>query len=151
MNSIGSRACKTGSSGCAHRSLAPVRPALRQGGGHSISRDVIVMGNKATTGPFAPLVRATRGLVGQKDFNKFRGKAISLHSQARCSIAAHASTVTNACGPRARWSALPSSGNWCFATSIAVTLKFGMVLCRSSRNFVASLERTASRPRQSSD
>lgn len=40
-----------------------------------------MMANNATSGPFAPLVRASRGIVGQKDFNKFRGKAISLHSQ----------------------------------------------------------------------
>lgn len=40
-----------------------------------------MMGNKATNGPFAPLVRAVRGTMGEKDFNKFRGKAISLHSQ----------------------------------------------------------------------
>eukprot|EP01023_Acetabularia_acetabulum_P022973 TRINITY_DN2255_c0_g1_i1.p4 TRINITY_DN2255_c0_g1~~TRINITY_DN2255_c0_g1_i1.p4 ORF type:complete len:127 (-),score=10.59 TRINITY_DN2255_c0_g1_i1:285-665(-) len=44
-------------------------------------RFVTMMGNKATNGPFAPLVRVTRAAVGQKDFNKIRGKAISLHSQ----------------------------------------------------------------------
>eukprot|EP01026_Neomeris_dumetosa_P046834 TRINITY_DN40007_c0_g1_i1.p2 TRINITY_DN40007_c0_g1~~TRINITY_DN40007_c0_g1_i1.p2 ORF type:complete len:125 (-),score=2.53 TRINITY_DN40007_c0_g1_i1:293-667(-) len=44
-------------------------------------RHVILMGNKATTGPFAPIVRITRQIVGQKEFNKLRGKAISLHSQ----------------------------------------------------------------------
>jgi hypothetical protein len=43
----------------------------------------MAMGNKATGGPFAPLVRVTRQVVGQKEFNKFRGKAISLHSQVR--------------------------------------------------------------------
>lgn len=42
------------------------------------------MGNKGATGPFAPLVRATRNVVGKKDFNKLRGKAISLHSQGAC-------------------------------------------------------------------
>jgi hypothetical protein len=40
-----------------------------------------MMGNKATNGPFAPLVRLTRSVMGSKDFNKFRGQAISLHSQ----------------------------------------------------------------------
>lgn len=40
-----------------------------------------MMGNKATTGPFAPLVVVVRDVVGEKDFNKLRGKAISLHSQ----------------------------------------------------------------------
>jgi hypothetical protein len=42
------------------------------------------MGNKGATGPFAPLVRVTRNVVGKKDFNKLRGKAISLHSQGAC-------------------------------------------------------------------
>jgi hypothetical protein len=41
------------------------------------------MGNKSEGGPFSPLVRVTRGVLGAKDFNKFRGKAISLHSQVR--------------------------------------------------------------------
>jgi hypothetical protein len=40
-----------------------------------------MMGNKATGGPFSPLVTVTRNVVGEKDFNKLRGKAISLHSQ----------------------------------------------------------------------
>jgi len=39
------------------------------------------MGNNATTGPFAPLVRVVRNVMGDKDFNNLRGKAISLHSQ----------------------------------------------------------------------
>lgn len=43
------------------------------------------MGNKATGGPFAPLVVVVRNIVGDKDFNKLRGKAISLHSQGRWS------------------------------------------------------------------
>ncbi|CAG9465046.1 unnamed protein product [Pedinophyceae sp. YPF-701] len=45
------------------------------------SRQVTRMANHATTGPFAPLVRVTRSVMGEKEFNKFRGKAISLHSQ----------------------------------------------------------------------
>jgi hypothetical protein len=47
-------------------------------------RQVTRMGNKGATGPFAPLVRVTRNVVGKKDFNKLRGKAISLHSQGGC-------------------------------------------------------------------
>lgn len=39
------------------------------------------MGNAASNGPFAPLVRVTRSIMGEKEFNQFRGKAISLHSQ----------------------------------------------------------------------
>eukprot|EP01024_Parvocaulis_polyphysoides_P025977 TRINITY_DN23668_c0_g1_i1.p2 TRINITY_DN23668_c0_g1~~TRINITY_DN23668_c0_g1_i1.p2 ORF type:complete len:125 (-),score=2.32 TRINITY_DN23668_c0_g1_i1:254-628(-) len=49
-------------------------------GGRDV-RLVPMMGNKATTGPFAPLVRVTRAAIGKKEFNKIRGKAISLHSQ----------------------------------------------------------------------
>ena len=55
-------------------------------------RDVTMLANKADGGPFAPLVRATRGVVGTKDFNKLRGKAISLHSQVRSK---------DCCGPAA--------------------------------------------------
>lgn len=39
------------------------------------------MGNKGATGPFAPLVVQARNVIGKKQFNKLRGKAISLHSQ----------------------------------------------------------------------
>ena len=41
------------------------------------------MGNKSTGGPFAPLVVVVRNVVGDKEFNKLRGKAISLHSQGK--------------------------------------------------------------------
>lgn len=51
---------------------------LRCGSG---SRRVTQMGNKATTGPFAPLVVVTRNAIGKKPFNQLRGKAIALHSQ----------------------------------------------------------------------
>jgi hypothetical protein len=44
------------------------------------------MGNKATGGPFAPLVVVVRNIVGDKEFNKLRGKAISLHSQGVCCV-----------------------------------------------------------------
>jgi len=40
-------------------------------------------GPKSANGPFTPLVRATRAAMGDKEFNTFRGKAISLHSQVR--------------------------------------------------------------------
>jgi hypothetical protein len=39
------------------------------------------LGNKGAGGPFAPLVVVVRNIVGEKEFNKLRGKAISLHSQ----------------------------------------------------------------------
>ena len=41
-------------------------------------------GNKGSTGPFAPVVRVVRDAMGTKQFNTFRGKAISLHSQGVC-------------------------------------------------------------------
>jgi hypothetical protein len=62
--------------------VLPVSPLLeRQISTGSPGRQVTRMGNKGATGPFAPLVRVTRNVVGKKDFNKLRGKAISLHSQ----------------------------------------------------------------------
>jgi hypothetical protein len=61
------------------------------------------MGNKATGGPFAPLVRVTRQLVGQKEFNKLRGKAISLHSQVRSpSFAVLSNLTSNPCDHNAQ-------------------------------------------------
>ncbi len=47
-------------------------------------REVTRMGNKGATGPFAPLVVQARNVIGKKEFNKLRGKAISLHSQGGC-------------------------------------------------------------------
>lgn len=43
----------------------------------------VVAGNKGSTGPFAPIVNVTRNAMGTKQFNQFRGKAISLHSQGK--------------------------------------------------------------------
>ncbi|MEW5317506.1 MAG: hypothetical protein WDW38_008795 [Sanguina aurantia] len=40
-----------------------------------------MMGNKSASGPFMPLVIVVRNALGEKEFNKFRGKGISLHSQ----------------------------------------------------------------------
>lgn len=39
------------------------------------------MGKMASAGPFTPAVIVVRNIVGEKEFNKLRGKAISLHSQ----------------------------------------------------------------------
>lgn len=60
---------------------APARSWTGSSSGLVYRREVTVMGNKGSTGPFAPLVRVVRNVVGTKDFNKFRGQAISLHSQ----------------------------------------------------------------------
>ncbi|GLC46425.1 hypothetical protein PLESTB_001721800 [Pleodorina starrii] len=62
-------------------SLAQSAPKLQQTANAPRRKPVTMMGNKATTGPFAPLVVVVRGVVGEKDFNQLRGKAISLHSQ----------------------------------------------------------------------
>lgn len=43
----------------------------------------VVAGNANADGLFSPLVVFTRDIVGKKRFNKFRGKAIQLHSQVR--------------------------------------------------------------------
>ena len=40
-----------------------------------------VAGNSAEDGIFTPLVVVTRNIMGAKEFNKLRGKGISLHSQ----------------------------------------------------------------------
>lgn len=45
------------------------------------TRQTVRLGNKNTNGPFAPLVVVVRQAVGEKEFNKIRGKAISVHSQ----------------------------------------------------------------------
>ena len=45
------------------------------------SRQVTRMGNKSGKGPFTPVVIVVRNVMGKKEFNQFRGKAISLHSQ----------------------------------------------------------------------
>ncbi|PSC67685.1 paladin isoform X1 [Micractinium conductrix] len=41
----------------------------------------VYAGNKGSGGPFAPLVVVVRNYMGTKEFNQFRGKMISLHSQ----------------------------------------------------------------------
>jgi len=55
---------------------AAVRPAAR-----GVLR--VRAGNDNEGGVFAPIVVVARNVIGVKQFNQFRGKAISLHSQAR--------------------------------------------------------------------
>ncbi|GIL78165.1 hypothetical protein Vretimale_7549 [Volvox reticuliferus] len=62
-------------------SLVQSAPRLQQTANAPRRKPVTMMGNKATTGPFAPLVVVVRGAMGEKQFNQLRGKAISLHSQ----------------------------------------------------------------------
>jgi len=56
--------------------VAPV-PAARA----SPRAAVVRMGNDAPDGPFTPIVLAGKVVLGEKTFNKVRGKAISIHSQ----------------------------------------------------------------------
>eukprot|EP00884_Botryococcus_braunii_P001836 jgi/Botrbrau1/11653/Bobra.168_2s0010.1 len=56
-------------------------PSLARSQRGNCSRFVPRMGNKGSGGPFAPLVVLVRNIMGKKEFNKFRGQAISLHSQ----------------------------------------------------------------------
>ena len=83
-----------GTSSSSRPCVAAQRPSLRPARPTAGRTAVIMAGNSATSGPFAPLVRATRGVVGQKDFNKFRGKAISLHSQVRARLLPFCSSVS---------------------------------------------------------
>lgn len=56
----------------------------------------VVAGNAGAGGPFAPLVVVTRNIMGTKEFNQFRGKMISLHSQG----AGGGGLVRRSCGRR---------------------------------------------------
>ena len=49
----------------------------------------VVAGNEYDNGVFTPLVVVVRNVMGVKPFNQFRGKAISLHSQARAARTPH--------------------------------------------------------------
>lgn len=69
-------------------------------------RQTVRMGNKATNGPFAPLVRVVRNIVGEKEFNKLRGKAISLHSQGELTVSPHAASLPSCLEPEVL------VGNW---------------------------------------
>ena len=56
------------------RSRAPIRAPTR-------GPVRTVAGNSAEDGIFTPIVKVTRNIMGAKEFNKLRGKGISLHSQ----------------------------------------------------------------------
>jgi hypothetical protein len=71
----GQAACLAGSSRVVRRASVTARP---QGGRPAL---VVVAGNDYETGVFSPLVVVVRNAMGVKEFNQFRGKAISLHSQ----------------------------------------------------------------------
>ncbi|KAI8469624.1 MAG: thylakoid membrane protein [Monoraphidium minutum] len=62
-------------------SLREAQPVAPRSSAAAPKRAMVRMGNKGSTGPFAPLVVVIRNIVGEKKFNNLRGKAISLHSQ----------------------------------------------------------------------
>lgn len=125
------------------------------------------MGNKATGGPFAPLVVVVRGIVGEKDFNKLRGKAISLHSQgalrcvpcaARAGLAA-AAVVSGCCHSKhCVCGTVPPARHFrwlCARTDLSLPLSLvrrvlPCLLLQLSRSSAASSAWTTSRCRASS-
>ena len=60
-------------------------PVLQGGqeGNHQGGRS-LGWGTSLAMGPFTPIVVVVRNVMGKKEFNQFRGKAISLHSQGAC-------------------------------------------------------------------
>lgn len=62
-------------------SLKEAQPAVARASAAAPKRATVRLGNKATGGPFAPLVVVVRNAIGEKEFNKLRGQAISAHSQ----------------------------------------------------------------------
>ncbi len=53
---------------------------LVHGAPRAAATEVRMMGNNAPEGPFTPLVLAGKVVLGEKTFNKVRGKLISYHS-----------------------------------------------------------------------
>ncbi len=47
---------------------------------YSANNQLTMMGNNAPEGPFTPIVLAGKVVLGEKTFNKVRGKAIQIHS-----------------------------------------------------------------------
>ncbi|KAJ9505734.1 thylakoid membrane protein [Haematococcus lacustris] len=81
---MASRVALAGSWEDSRLACAELQRSIKRGAyatGAPSRKAVTMMGNKATGGPFSPLVVVVRNVVGEKDFNKLRGKAISLHSQ----------------------------------------------------------------------
>jgi hypothetical protein len=77
---LSSAACLRGGAPVRRSAAAAVRPAAR-----GVLR--VRAGNDNEGGVFAPIVVVARNVIGVKQFNQFRGKAISLHSQARGTLA----------------------------------------------------------------
>ena len=61
---------------------------------------IVMMGNiNEGKGLFAPLVVVTRNIVGKKQFNQLRGKAIALHSQVSATMATPSDYDDYLCSP----------------------------------------------------
>jgi hypothetical protein len=101
---------------CLTPSAPRVAPDPRLDSAVAPKRQVVRLGNKGAGGPFAPLVVVVRNIVGEKEFNKLRGKAISVHSQG-----AHQSAAQTACS------------NHCNAVQLLITSKAwcGALFCRA--------------------
>lgn len=63
------------------RGFAPPARALARGALPARAPLAVRMGNNAPEGLFSPVVRAGKQVLGEKTFNKVRGKIISFHSQ----------------------------------------------------------------------
>ena len=76
------------SSAACLRGGAPVRRVAAAAAARPAARGVLRVraGNDNEGGVFAPIVVVARNVIGVKQFNQFRGKAISLHSQARATL-----------------------------------------------------------------
>lgn len=80
----------------------------------------VVAGNKGAGGPFAPLVVVTRNVMGTKEFNQFRGKMISLHSQGEppCGVAGSEWGSQRCCSCPVGRAALPRVACLCGAVPV---------------------------------
>lgn len=61
--------------------VGSVRPAIAPLASPACRSSIPMMGNNAPDGPFTPIVLAGKVVLGEKLFNKVRGKAITFHAQ----------------------------------------------------------------------
>jgi hypothetical protein len=92
----------------------------------------IAVHGQSEGGPFAPLVVVTRNVMGKKEFNKFRGKAISVHSQVGRVLALPPVSQLRMWTARCR-------------SDVMDTVAEYALFCRSLRNFAVPLAQMASK------
>lgn len=61
--------------------VAPPRAVVPRVAPRAAPARITMMGNPAPEGPFTPIVLFSKDLIGEKRFNKIRGKLITYHSQ----------------------------------------------------------------------